>query len=355
MAILWINLVLVYIFSLYSRYFSKRLSLVPNTVKPNKLMIFCVVLSLVLISGLRNNIGDTIAYMHIYTLGNFGWKNIKSMSDPGFKVLQMLLIQFSKDPQILIFVTALITNIIIVIVLYQYSRLIEISLYVYIASGMFLVSMNGIRQFLTAAIVFAATKYIFSGNWVKYTLVVLFAATLHASALILIPIYFFVRRKAWTKSTYLFIFIAVMLVIGFSQFSEALFSVLEETQYGHYKDFQEGGASIIRVAVTAIPIILAYYGRDKLRELFPNSDCIVNMSILGLIFMLIATQNWIFARFTIYFGLYGLILISWVVNLFSTRDQKLIYFSILGSYLVYFYYEHVIALGIIYRSDYIGF
>ena len=43
--------------------------------------------------------------------------------------------------------------------------MIELSLYVYIASGMYLVSMNGVRQYLTAAIIFTATKYILDGNW----------------------------------------------------------------------------------------------------------------------------------------------------------------------------------------------
>ena len=46
----------------------------------------------------------------------------------------MLLQQFSDDPQILVFTTAFITNILIVLVLYKYSRLLELSLYVYITS-----------------------------------------------------------------------------------------------------------------------------------------------------------------------------------------------------------------------------
>ena len=31
-----------------------------------------------------------------------------------------------------------------------------------------LVSMNGIRQVLAAAIIFTATKYLIEGNWIKY-------------------------------------------------------------------------------------------------------------------------------------------------------------------------------------------
>lgn len=231
--------------------------------------------------------------------------------------------------------------------------MIELSLYVYIASGMYLVSMNGVRQYLTAAIIFAATKYILDGNWKKYFLIVLFASTFHQSALVLIPIYFIIRRKAWSAITFILLFFAVLIVIGFNQFAEVLFAAIGDTQYGHYKDFQEGGANILRVAVDATPLVLAFIGRHKLRELFPQSDYIVNMALLGLIFMIISTHNWIFARFSIYFGLYQLILIAWVVKLFTKKDQKFIYYSILICYFIYFVYEHIITLGIVYKSSYL--
>ena len=111
---------------------------------------------------------------------------------------------------------------------------------------------------------------------------------------------------------------------------------------------------MLRVLVTSVPLLLAFMGRDRLRELFPASDVIVNMAVLGVVFMLVSTQNWIFARFYYYFGLYQLILIPWVVQSFRERDRKLIYFGILIFYFVFFYYETVISLGIEYKSHLFG-
>ncbi|WP_240418159.1 EpsG family protein [Paenibacillus periandrae] len=359
MSIIWINLVLVYFFSFMSRFLGKPVTnaygLAPPIIKPNKYMTFIVILIFVSISGLRKNIGDTFFYMLSYVRNEFTWEYIKTDKDIGFGILQMILKKFSDDPQVMVFTAALITNVLIVCVLYKYSRLFELSIYVYITSGLYIVSMNGIRQFLAGAIIFAATKYIFEGSWKKYFLVVLFASTFHLSALILIPIYFVIRRKAWTSATFLLLSLSILLVVGYNQISDAMFSALQDTQYGSYKDFKEGGANIIRVAVEAVPILIAYMGRDKLREIFPGSDYIVNMSILSLVFMVIATQNWIFARFTIYFGMYNLILISWIVKLFTRKYQKLIYYAIILCYFVYFFYEQVITLNIIYRSDYLNF
>ncbi|PFE15164.1 EpsG family protein [Bacillus cereus] len=354
MTILWMNFFIVFILAFFARYFAMPVTSEIVVLKPNRLLILMATISLVVVSGFRNNIGDTYFYMHAFKVSDFNWGNVQDSQNIGFSTLQMILKMYTNDPQVLILITALITNILIVAVLYKYSRMIELSLYVYIASGMYLVSMNGVRQYLTAAIIFAATKYILDGNWKKYFLIVLFASTFHQSALVLIPIYFVIRRKAWSAITFILLFFAVLIVIGFNQFAEVLFAAIGDTQYGHYKDFQEGGANILRVAVEATPLILAFIGRQKLRELFPKSDYIVNMALLGLVFMIISTQNWIFARFSIYFGLYQLILISWVVKLFTDKDQKLIYYAVLVCYFIYFVYEHVITLGIIYKSNLLG-
>ncbi|MBP3038586.1 EpsG family protein [Bacillaceae bacterium Marseille-Q3522] len=348
----WINLVMVYVFAFFARYFASPLSFYPLCVRPNKLLILIALSLLVLVSGLRTNIGDTYFYKHTYESNEFTWEYIAKEKDIGFGILQMILKNFTDDPQILIFVTALLSNALIVMVLYHYSRMIELSLYVYITGGLFLISMNGIRQVLAAAIIFAATKFIIEGNWLKYLLIVLLAATFHQSALILIPIYFIVRYKAWSKATYILLLISVFIVIGYDLFSNLLFSTIKDTQYGHYAEFQEGGANIIRVAVEAVPLVLAYIGKDKLREIYPQSDYIVNMALVGLVFMIISTQNWIFARFSIYFSLYNLILISWVVKLFAEKFQRVVYYGILVCFFLYYYYENVLNLNIVYHSDY---
>lgn len=355
MTFLWWNLAIVFIFSFFARYFSNPV--VVNGVlinfRPNRLLVAGVMVSLIVIAGLRKNIGDTFFYMHSFKVSNFTWDSIVKDKDFGFGILQMLLKNYSTDPQTLIFITALITNILIVLILSRYSGFFELSTYAYITGGLFLVSMNGIRQVLAAAIIFTATRFIISGNWIMYFLVVLIAATFHQSALILLPIYFLVRYKAWSRATVILLFFSVIIVVGFDIFSSLLFSAIEDTQYGHYSNFNEGGANVVRVAVYAAPLVIAFLGRDKLRELFPSSDYIVNMALVGLIFMIISMQNWIFARFSIYFNLYQLILVSWVVQVFKEREQRFIYYLILIFYFLYYFYESVISLDIIYESNYL--
>jgi transmembrane protein EpsG len=356
MTILWVNLAIVFAFAFFSRYFATVTDVNSSMVliRPNKLLIFGALVCLILVAGLRANIGDTGAYKHSFIINKFTWGYVLSQKDIGFGILQMILKRFTENPQILLIVTALITNLLIAITIYKYSRLIDLSLFVYITSGFFITSMNGIRQCLAAAIVFAATRYLIEGRWKRYFFIVLFASTFHATVLVLIPIYFIVRRKAWTKTTFFLIALSVFIVLGFNEFSSILFSALENTQYGGYKDFAEGGANVIRVAVEGAPLMIAFFGREKLRAIMPNSDIFVNMSVISLIFMIISTQNWIFARFSIYFTLYQIILISWVVKLFHERNQRLIYLVIIICYFLYHYYDSVITLNIFYQSDFLS-
>lgn len=352
MTIMWINLSLVYLFSFLSRLYSIPVPNTLNRVKPNKFHVALVIICLVTVAGFQKNIGDTYFYMHSFKITDFTWQDIDYSGDFGFNIYQLLLQQISRDPQILIFTTALITNLLIVIVLYKYSRMFELAIYVYIAAGMFTTSMNGIRQYLAAAIVFCSTKYLLNGDFNKYALIVLLASTVHKSALVLLPIYFVVRREAWTKVTFILLTLSIFIVLGFNAFSGMLFSALDNTQYGHYSDFAEGGANKLRIVITAIPVLIAFLGREKLKQLWPESDYIVNMAIISVFFIVIASQNWIFARFNIYFGLYNLILIAWLVLLFKRNNQRVIYYGIIVCYFLYFYFEHVISFGFRYDSDY---
>ncbi|MED1381576.1 EpsG family protein, partial [Bacillus mycoides] len=77
MTILWMNLFIVFILAFFARY-----SAIPVTtgfvmLKPSRLLILMATTSLVLVSGLRNNIGDTYFYMHAYKVTDFNWENVQ--------------------------------------------------------------------------------------------------------------------------------------------------------------------------------------------------------------------------------------------------------------------------------------
>ncbi|MGO4274336.1 EpsG family protein, partial [Paenibacillus sp. TAF58] len=85
MAILWVNLVVVYLASFFSRHLATPVTIGGGPVwfKPNKWLTAIVMATFVLIAGLRNNIGDTFFYMYSYTLSDFTWAEVKAEKDIG--------------------------------------------------------------------------------------------------------------------------------------------------------------------------------------------------------------------------------------------------------------------------------
>lgn len=357
MTIFWITLVVVYAFSRLARHKFEPVTEGPIYYKPDKVFAFFALTVIVLVSGLRSNIGDTGVYAVWYKTMGSSFERVFDRSDTGFNVFMIILNNISPDPQLLIFVAALITNILIFVVLYRYADPFELGMYLYITTGCYLVSMNGMRQYLAAAIIFAATKFLLDGSCIKYFIVTLLAAMLHASALVMIPIYFIVRRKSWSVVTNGIIVLASTGFLLFNQLTPILFSALQNTQYSHYEDFlkqSDMGANIIRVVVAAVPLALSFIGRDKLREFWDKSDYIVNLSLINFIFMLFASYNWIFARFCIYFGLYNLLLLPWLISiLFKGKDKMFMYVALLACYFIFYYYDNVISMNIIYRSTFL--
>ena len=119
---------------------------------------FLIFLVIFLISAFRNDIGDTFQYKHSYSL-LYKYK-FNTEGDWGFNLFQYILYTINKDPLLLIVVTSLITVGFNIYNLYHYSNYLELEIYMYITSGYFTTTMNGIRQSMIAAVIFTFTRII---------------------------------------------------------------------------------------------------------------------------------------------------------------------------------------------------
>lgn len=347
MATMYATLISTFILSLISR--------LANDKKYRALAIFWMLIAatiLIVFSGFRTgSIGDTGMYMHSYELYASNPSTVKFDRDPGFAILNLILIQFSSNPQTLVVITSLIVNLFNMIVFYKYSSYLELQVYIYIASGYLTVTMNGMRQCLAAAILFILNSLIIKGKFKLYLVSVLIVSTIHASALIMIPVYFIVRQEAWSKKVVTMTILASIGVVFYNILSPILFKLLENTQYGGYSQFNEGGSSVIRTIVNIVPIVLAYIKRDELKEKWPESNIFVNMALLNVIFVAFGMFNWIFNRFTLYMQLYNFILIPYMIRYcFKGKERRLLYYGILICYFIFLYREQVIGMNMSYPS-----
>lgn len=312
-----------------------------------------VAIILVLVSGLRSGIGDTPFYMHSFEILANNPASFKFEGDFALDFMSLLLMQISTDPQILIFTTALITNLLNVIMFNRYRSYLELQVYMYITSGYYIVTMNGLRQCLAAALLFACTKFIEDGKFIKYSICVLLISTFHGSAVMMIPLYFVVRQKAWSKKMWIFIALGVLGVLLYDYISPILFKALESTQYSGYAEFDEGGSSFMRLVVNMVPVVLAYLKRKDISENWEHGDIFVNMSIINAMFVGLGMFNWIFNRFTLYLQLYNFVLVPYIIkNCFKGKERRVVYFLFIICYFYFFYYEQVVGMNMKYPTNF---
>ena len=334
----------------------------PKWDKNKKPMLFFILLILIIlvgVSGLRRSMGDTGDYKHLYSLVVQGEDMTESSYEVGFIKFFEILSKISPDPQIMVFTTALITTVLFIMTLRKYYSFFELEVYMYITSGFYLVTMNGIRQAMAASFVFAGTRFIVEKNLKAYLAVILFASTFHTSALIMIPVYFIAREEAWSKKVIHIIIVSGLLLLFIQPVMTMIFESAEGTKLGGYEEAilggGEGGASIFRTIIAAVPVILSYIYRDKIKEVWPESNIFVNMCLVNFIIMSFALYNWLFARFNFYFQPYSFILLPYLIkNIFKAKEKGLVYYSFIICYFIFFYYEHVISLNVIYSSDFIN-
>ena len=301
-------------------------------------------------SGLRINIGDTESYVHDYRMGgpaDVGPSVFHLEGNGGFNYLQSRLGQITQEPYALLMITALMAVVPTVYILYKYSAPYELGIILFVLTGYYTFSMNGIRQYAAAGLLIMGAKYLMSEkktDFFKYLIFVLLAWLFHSSALVMIPIYFIVRRRSWTPFTMMLLLGAAFLTLIFDAILPAFLNVLEDTDYSIYAEtgwFTRGveqGSNIIRVFVLIVPMVLAYLWRFPLSAMMGRKwDILVNMSVLNLAFYIISLYNWIFARFAIYTSIYVIIMMTHLLSKGAREQFRALYFTMVGLYVFYFY------------------
>ena len=315
-------------------------------------------LPIVILAGIRKGFGDTEVYRGAFLklpdriLNIPGYiRNVEK--DKGFTVFNIILKDIIGNRDVVYFlIIAAICGLCLVITYRKYSCNYMISILLFIMSGDYIQWMfNGIRQFIPVTVIFAMMPWILEKKYGKLIISILLLSTIHATALLMIPVIFIVQGRAWNKKTIFFIVFVLLSIAFVNQFTNIITNVMENSQYsnevGQFLETQ--GTSKFRVLVFSVPTFLAYICRNKIGE-YKHSiiNLCVNMSIMSTGFYIISmfTSGIFIGRIPIYFSLYNYILLPWEIeHLFTQKSMKLIYILLLGFYFIFYYYQTVIAWG----------
>lgn len=362
----WWQLIWIFVAGgLLAYFYPKRKELVlgETKIRWNIFPAIVLVIPLVIWTGFRTDIfGDTAAYRDGFMDAPSSLAGLISYvqnteKDQGFAVFTALIKSIFGNSAIVYFLIIAIFQLSCIVYFYRkYSNNYWLSIFVFVAATDYMSWMhNGIRQFLAVSITLVSISMFLKKKYVISILLILLAATFHASALLMLPGLFILQGKAWNKKTVLVLIAALIAILMIDRFTGILETLLSDTQYSNavstWETMGDNGTSPIRVLVYSIPTILSIIGLKWIRK---EDDPMINLAVnagictTGIFCISVFSSGIFIGRLPVYFYMISQgILLPWEIeHMFTKRSTKLILPLTIAFYAVYFFYQVYIAWGL---------
>ena len=311
-------------------------------------------LPVIIVAGSRSFIGDTYGYMHSFSLMPDTFSELSEYmltvkKDQGFYFCSALIrILLGSDVKVYLYIIAIIQGFCLITVYRRYSTSYFISIFLFIAStDMISWMFNGIRQFVAVTIVFAGTTLMLRKRYLASALVILFAATFHGTAILMLPVIFIVQGKALNWKTLVVTGLCLVFLVFAEQFTNVLDVMLTDTQYENvvsdWKAWEDDGTNPLRVLVYSVPTVLSLIGLRYIRRANdPVINFCTNMSFISTSIYIVsmATSGVFIGRLPIYFSLYNYILLPWELDhIFARSTSRLFKLLMISFYILFYIYQ----------------
>lgn len=320
---------------------------------------------IIFFTGFRSYVGDTATYIatfqYVYP-DNLQLLDFENLKDAGFVILSVLYKQFISTNYVgWLLIISVISCVATMKGFLHYSEDFGMTCFLFIATTTFTYLLNGMRQYICIAILFACTYMVLQRRYIAFSLLVLLLSTIHQSAIIFLLVIPMVNSKPWSVRMTLVTLAGIIFALGFDTLFPAVSTVLENTQYEGYVDYINTsgvGSNIIRLFIAIIPVWMAFYGRKIVeREADRFIKLSVNMSVINMCVYMVATvsSGMAVGRVAAYFDIYNLVLLPWLINhVFKGSTRAMVKTACFGVYIVYFWFQMVVTWHISYGSDFLG-
>ncbi len=315
----------------------------------NRIFVFLIMGYIVLFLGSLCGVGDIPAYERAFINTPTDPSQIKTYVEdgkyPGFSALQILFKIYISE-NFYNFTTLIIAFDCLALsyVFRRYSPDFAFTVFLFIASGKIFSLATATKQFLAAAIILAFSKFLMEKKFIPFAVGVIIASLFHKSAIIMLPVYFFVHGKPWNKKMLLILIATILSITFVSSFSSLLDSIMEDVGYGDsYIDSMKSGegSNILHFLIASVPAAIALISKKKVEDLAPPYiNVCINMSIVTACFYLAAsfTSGILMGRLPIYTQTYSFISLAWLLeNAFDKQTGKFLKISCVICYCVLYY------------------
>jgi len=296
------------------------------------------------VAGLRYGVGtDFFAYEQWFRHYLAYPIRFDNYQDLGFSVMIKGLQLFTDSPQILFFVSALITNILVMMFIKKNTDLYDLGFFLFITLYFYYSSLNIMRQWIAISIFLFSLKYAFDKKFIKYILLVLIASTFHASALLMLPIYFTFRFKAKFTNIFVLFIISFLIAFNFNTIVIKLanfFPFLNAERYLSYFDSSfatSGGGGWAYSIILIATFILMLFCKNKYELNIKYGDKHFILLIFATVFSFFAPSSMIFSRLQLFLMPIAIICIPNLVKIQKPKERVLITVIIILLGVLYMY------------------
>lgn len=319
MAIYLINLVLI----LFEAFFLKILKIPKATCK--KIFIIVTFLQLYLLLALRDSYVGTdlntyLSFFERSKLESF-WNFDFARYEIGYVLLNKLL-SFINNEQIFIGVISFIPIFVIFRFIYRESKIIWLSIFLFITLGFFTNSFNIIRQMFAMSIITISYKYLVNNNFKRFIVTVLIASCFHNTALIFIPIYLFKNFNLNIKNYLMHVLMSVILYFEGDKIINFALSNFSSVSY----EIKSNGGMFMLIFLILIYVFTLIHKKEALNQ-NPNLVILYNICLSSIFMQILALKFSLFIRVGLYFSMFFIILIPEVIS--NIKNKNMYMMSIL--------------------------
>lgn len=301
--------------------------------------------------------GDVSMYcttfnMQVPDFSLIDWEN---SSEPGFTFVKILIKKlFGEGDTTFRLSMSILHSLPVILVMRYYSSDYITSIFLFVMTSFYTAwMMNGLRQFLAAVLIFAATPLLLKKNYILLIPIILAASTIHNTAILMVPVSIIVQGKAWNKRTVMFILMALVLMFVSSSSLGFFDSAIESAGFNYSissaRDGGDDGTSFLRVLVNSVPTIICFIYRKQLDTENRVINICVNMSVIttGLYLISMVTSGILIGRLPGYTDMYNFILLPYLIkNVFTEQDSKTVNTIMIVMYIIYYIYQSHFVSGL---------
>ena len=299
--------------------------------------------------GFRSYIGDTSAYIASYEALSPGFPVLKDdifkTRGYGWSVYQYLIkyvLQLNTD-WFLMF-TAMFQAGALIKLYYKYSTDYPLSSLLFFLSVSFMQMLNGLRQFFAICLILYFVDWIFKKKYIRFLIVVFIAISIHNVAIVWLAAVFLIQGRPANIRMLIFSFLIILAITFVDQFTNLLEDGISETSYAGYTNQfnNDSGSNISHTLVSAVPLVIAFIGRKKIRESGNNvTNVLVNISILETMISLLGnfTSGILIGRMPGCFSAFGYVLLPRLFQqAFNEKDAMTMRVLCILGFSAYFLY-----------------